>query len=38
MITETTTIDVVDCEAIDDLDEVMTSVKCSCSGSDDNPH
>lgn len=40
MTTDTTaaTIDLAACEVIDDLDELITSLKCSCSGGDDNPH
>jgi hypothetical protein len=32
------TIDLVDCEVIDDLDQLIASLRCSCSSGDDNPH
>jgi hypothetical protein len=30
-------VDLVDCEVVDDLDDLLASANCSCSGGDDAP-
>lgn len=32
-----TTVDLIDVEFVDDLDELLASANCSCSGGDDAP-
>ena len=33
-----TTIDLVDVEVVDDLDELVASAKCACASEDDAPY
>jgi hypothetical protein len=33
-----TAVDLADLEVVDDLDELVASAKCSCSGGDDAPY